>query len=347
MSAYKNAGVDIEKADEFVHNIKLLDRVQNKGTLKSHSGYGCLYQVPKTYENPVIVTSTDGVGTKLLLALEQDDAGEAIFNIGIDLVAMCVNDLLCENATPVQFLDYYATNSIGDNSLSLLKGIVRGCNIAECELVGGETAEMPGLYCENEFDVAGFAMGLADGNSLFNPEDIKQDDVVFGLPSSGFHSNGFSLIRQILSTNAHSQHLVDLMLEPTRIYVNDFLALSKWKTPLKGIAHITGGGWYRNIARILPKDKKVVLESTYNNDIFDWVQQAGNISTYEMYNTFNCGIGLMFIVDNQYIDVIKNLLPYSIQLGTVQQKNENNEAVEIWHGTTKNIKKTNYSLVIR
>lgn len=345
MSAYKKAGVDIKKADEFVKDIKSLTHRHNVGTLKSHSGYGCLYQVPKGYSNPVIVTSADGVGTKILLALDSHDPSESIFNIGIDLVAMCVNDLLCEKAIPVQFLDYYATNNIGDNSLSLIKGIIRGCDIAGCGLIGGETAEMPGLYREEDFDVAGFAVGIADGDNLFNPGDINQGDIVFGLPSSGFHSNGFSLIRQVLATNTHGRNLIDLLLQPTKIYVDDILTLSNWNIPVKGIAHITGGGWYRNIARILPNDKRVVLKSTYNNDIFDWVQQAGQLSTFEMYNTFNCGIGMMIIVEDRYRANVKTLLPSSVELGIVLQKTDNDEQVNICHG--KQVNKIDYSLVIR
>ncbi|MBI2609023.1 MAG: phosphoribosylformylglycinamidine cyclo-ligase [Deltaproteobacteria bacterium] len=307
MSSYKEAGVDIKKADAVVSYLKPLAKKTYTKDVSGHlGGYGALYHLDiKKYSDPVIVTTTDGVGTKLKIAFLAHEHS----SVGIDLVAMCVNDLLCCGAEPKLFLDYYATGTLHEKtSRDILKGIVKGCEMAECSLVGGETAEMPGFYQKGEYDLAGFAVGVANKKDIFNPNTVCKDDVLIALSSNGLHSNGFSLVRKIIFQDLkmnindpfHFENLSTVkeeLLKPTRIYVSLFKILRE-KFKLKGAAHITGGGITENLPRIFPKNLQahVDLSSWKIPSIFRFLQEKGKISHKEMLKTFNCGVGMVLII---------------------------------------------------
>ncbi len=289
--SYKSAGVDISKADAFIKAIKgHVKATQNKAVMNRREAFGSLFAINK---KQVLVSSTDGVGTKLLIAqmVGKHDT------VGIDLVAMNVNDVLCCGAKPLFFLDYIACGKVKVNVLKdVVKGITDGCRQAGCALIGGETAEMPGMYSSDEYDLAGFAVGVVDKNKIIDGSQIKSGDIVFGLPSSGIHSNGYSLVRRVFST-AQQRQMAKELLAPTRIYVKEVLPLiSKFK--VKGIAHITGGAWYEKLTKILPKGKcfKIYPESWLVPKIFQKIQKKGRIETSEMFRTFNMGIGLALVV---------------------------------------------------
>ena len=299
--SYSDAGVDINAGERLVENIKpLAHRTFREGVLTGVGGFGALFEVPKRYKEPVLVTGTDGVGTKLKLAslLGKHDT------IGIDLVAMSVNDILVQGAEPLFFLDYFSCGKLDVSvATTVVSGIARGCELAHCALIGGETAEMPGMYTNGEYDLAGFAVGAVEKSAIIDGKTIRPGDAVLGLASSGLHSNGYSLVRRIiersgtsLSSSFGDKTLGETLLEPTRIYVKSVLkAMSE--VPIKGLAHITGGGLLENIPRILPNDMVAELRNDgwTRPPVFEWLQDAGNVDPLEMLRVFNCGIGMIVI----------------------------------------------------
>jgi len=304
---YRDAGVDIDAGDALVERIKpYAKRTMRPEVLSTLGGFGALVEVSKKYTNPVMVSGTDGVGTKLKLAFRMKKHD----TIGIDLVAMSVNDVLVTGAEPVFFLDYFACGKLTvDVAADVVKGVAAGCELAGCALIGGETAEMPGLYDPNEYDLAGFAVGLVEKDRIIDGSTIAPGDALVGLASSGVHSNGFSLVRKILAvTEAPLDELLDgrtlgeALLEPTRIYVKPVLALLE-KMPLKGIAHITGGGLVENIPRVLPDSTQARLDKSRwpRPAVFGWLQEQGNVPEAEMHRTFNCGIGMVLVVAREHV----------------------------------------------
>jgi phosphoribosylformylglycinamidine cyclo-ligase len=296
---YREAGVDIDAGDELVERIKPhVKRTMRREVLGGLGGFGALVEVPlDRYRKPVLVSGTDGVGTKLRLAI---DTGRHD-TVGMDLVAMCVNDVVVQGAEPLFFLDYFATGKldvgVGER---LIAGIVEGCVQAGCALVGGETAEMPGMYHGEDYDLAGFCVGIVEKDAIIDGSATRAGDVVLGLPSSGPHSNGFSLIRKILQVSGADLNapldgasLVDRLMAPTRIYVKPLLELIA-QVPVHGLSHITGGGLVENIPRVIPEGLEVVLErkSWRREAVFDWLQRQGQVADAEMYRVFNCGIGM-------------------------------------------------------
>jgi phosphoribosylformylglycinamidine cyclo-ligase len=300
--SYRAAGVDIDAGDQLVENIKpIARRTLRDGVLAGIGGFGALFEVPKRFQNPVLVSGTDGVGTKLKLAFQLGRHD----TIGIDLVAMSVNDILVQGAEPLFFLDYFACGRLDvTTATSVIKGIAAGCEQAGCALIGGETAEMPGMYSPGEYDLAGFAVGVVEKDRILDGSRIAPRDIVLGLASSGAHSNGYSLIRRILERDAtdlysdfHGQPLADVLLAPTRIYVKPVLALIQ-QVQVKGLAHITGGGLLENLPRILQSHLTVELEREAwpQPPLFSWLQQKGGVSDQEMFRVFNCGIGMVAVV---------------------------------------------------
>lgn len=300
---YRDAGVDIDAGDELVDRIKpLVKRATRPEVLAGIGGFGALVELPlDRWKRPVLVSGTDGVGTKLRLAI---DTGHHD-GIGIDLVGMCVNDVAVQGAEPLFFLDYYATGKLEvDVAERVVAGIVEGCKLAGCALVGGETAEMPGMYHEGDYDLAGFCVGVVEKDAIIDGSKVAIGDAVIGMASSGPHSNGYSLIRKLISiagadasTMIEGGSLFEQLLVPTRIYVPAMLALAK-TLPVHGFAHITGGGLTDNIPRVLPEGCGVTLDrhSWQRGAVWEWLQRAGNISDDEMHRTFNCGIGMIAIV---------------------------------------------------
>jgi phosphoribosylformylglycinamidine cyclo-ligase len=299
---YRDAGVDIDAGDELVERIKpLLRRAQRREVLAGIGGFGALVEVPPGYQRPVLVAGTDGVGTKLRLAI---DTGRHD-TIGIDLVAMCANDVVVQGAEPLFFLDYYATGRLQVAvAEAVVRGIVEGCVQAGAALVGGETAEMPGLYQDSDYDLAGFCVGVVEKAAIIDGAAVRAGDAIIGLASSGAHSNGYSLIRKLLAVAAatpatmlEGRSLFDRLLAPTRIYVKPLLALLQ-AMPVHALAHITGGGLTDNIPRVLPAGLEAVLErrSWHDDPLFGWLQRTARIDAAEMYRTFNCGIGMIVIV---------------------------------------------------
>ena len=300
---YRDAGVDIDAGDRLVENIKpFAKKTLRKGVLAGIGGFGALFEIARArYREPVLVAGTDGVGTKLKLAFEQNRHA----TIGIDLVAMSVNDILTHGAEPLFFLDYYACGRLDvATATQVVKGIAAGCTQAGCALIGGETAEMPGMYSAGEYDLAGFAVGVVEKRRIIDGSRIVAGDVMLGLASSGAHSNGYSLIRRIIATKGvnlsadfHGRTLGDVMLEPTRIYVKPVLKLLK-SVAVKGLAHITGGGLVENVPRVLPAGLAARIERAAWRlpPLFRWLQAEGNIADAELYRVFNCGIGMVAVV---------------------------------------------------
>lgn len=333
--AYKDSGVDIKAADALIEKIKpFASLTKRPGADASLGGFGGLFDLSKiNYKDPVLVSSTDGVGTKLLIAIEMNNYS----TIGIDLVAMNVNDILAQKAEPLFFLDYYATGSLDvDVAATVIKGIADGCLQAGCALIGGETAEMPKLYKSKDFDLAGFAVGVTEKN-LLNSNPIQDGDVIIGIMSNGLHSNGFSLIHKILndnnisltseSPNDISLTLGETLLSPTRIYVQSCLPLIK-DQKIKALAHITGGGLTDNLQRILPDNVSVIIDegSWKAQNIFKWILDTGQIKPYDMTKTFNCGIGMVLIIhpdEEQYvIDELTKAGETAIKIGDVEPFNQ-------------------------
>jgi phosphoribosylformylglycinamidine cyclo-ligase len=300
--SYRDAGVDIDAGDQLVENIKpFARRTLRDGVLAGIGGFGALFEVPKGYREPVLVSGTDGVGTKLKLAFQLNRHD----TIGIDLVAMSVNDILVQGAEPLFFLDYFACGKLAvDTATQVVKGIAAGCEQAGCALIGGETAEMPGMYPAGEYDLAGFAVGVVEKSGIIDGAGIVAGDVVLGMASSGAHSNGYSLVRKIvetfgadLSSDFDGRTLGEALLAPTRIYVRPVLAAMR-AVRIKGLAHITGGGLVENVPRVLPSNVKAVLaKSAWRRPkLFEWLQRNGNVAEAEMHRVFNCGIGMVAIV---------------------------------------------------
>jgi phosphoribosylformylglycinamidine cyclo-ligase len=312
---YRDAGVDIDAGDDLVERIKpLVKRAQRPEVLAGIGGFGALVELPLgKWRRPVLVSGTDGVGTKLRLAIDTGRHG----TIGIDLVGMCVNDVAVQGAEPLFFLDYYATGKLDvDVAESVIAGIVEGCRQAGCALVGGETAEMPGMYHGGDYDLAGFCVGVVEKDAIIDGSKVAAGDAVIGLASSGPHSNGYSLIRRLVSlakadetTIVDGKPLFDRLLAPTRIYVRSMLALAQ-AMPVHGFAHITGGGLTDNIPRVLPDHLGVSLrrDAWHRDPVFDWLQRAGGIADAEMHRTFNCGIGMVVIVAKDQAEAALQLL---------------------------------------
>jgi len=299
---YRDAGVDIDAGDALVEAIKpYAKRTMRPEVLAGIGGFGALAEIPKRYREPVLVSGTDGVGTKLKLAFELNRHA----TIGIDLVAMSVNDILTNGAEPLFFLDYYACGRLDVAAATeVIKGIAAGCEQAGCALIGGETAEMPGMYPAGEYDLAGFAVGVVEKSRIIDGSGIVEGDVVLGLASSGAHSNGYSLIRKIiavkgvdLSAKLHGRALSDLILEPTRIYVKPVLKLLR-RTAVKGLAHITGGGLLENVPRVLPAGLAASIERAAWDLplLFQWLKREGDVADAELYRVFNCGIGMVVVI---------------------------------------------------
>lgn len=309
---YRDAGVDIDAGEALVDRIKpMAAKTTRAGVMAGIGGFGALFEVPKHLKEPVLVSGTDGVGTKLRLAFDWQRHD----TVGIDLVAMSVNDILVQGAEPLFFLDYFACGSLSvDTAASVVGGIAKGCELSGCALIGGETAEMPGMYPDGEYDLAGFAVGAVEKSLIIDGKSIVPGDVVLGLASSGAHSNGFSLLRKIL-THANARRnqdlggrpLEDVVMEPTRIYVKSVLAaLAKHGRDIKGLAHITGGGLLDNVPRILQPGLAAQLhrDAWEMPTLFTWLQENGGVADAEMYRVFNCGIGMIIVVPADQADAI-------------------------------------------
>ena len=304
---YKEAGVNIDAGNQFVENIKpIVKKTFDKNVLGGIGSFAGAYELPSGYKKPVLLSATDGVGTKLKLAIES----KKLNTVGEDLVAMCVNDLICNFATPMFFLDYYATGKLKvEEATQVVEGIANGCLKAECSLVGGETAEMPGMYQNDDFDLAGFAVGIAEKDEINRVEKIKEGDILIGFPSSGIHSNGYSLVRKLLFDKLQMRFdepfgnstLIDTLLTPTRIYVKEF---KQFKNIINGLAHITGGGIVENLPRILPENlsAEIELSSIKIPEIFNLIGKY--VEKKEMFRTFNMGIGMIFVVSPNNLDKI-------------------------------------------
>lgn len=305
--SYKDAGVDIDAGDALVERIKpLARRTLRDGVLAGIGGFGALFEVPRRYAEPVLVSGTDGVGTKLRLAFALDRHDE----IGIDLVGMSVNDILVQGAEPLFFLDYFACGRLHvDTAARVVGGIARGCEMSGCALIGGETAEMPGMYPDGEYDLAGFAVGVVEKSRIIDGRGIEPGDVVLGLASNGAHSNGYSLVRRVIERawgridapqmleDFHGRPFADAVMAPTRIYVKPLLELMQ-HLPVKGMAHITGGGLVENLPRVLPEGvaARLYRDAWTMPPLFDWLQQHGGIADAEMHRVFNCGIGMTVVL---------------------------------------------------
>ena len=312
--SYRDAGVDIDAGDALIEAIKpFAKRTMREGVLAGIGGFGALFEVSKKYREPVLVSGTDGVGTKLKLAfhLNRHDT------VGIDLVAMSVNDILVQGAEPLFFLDYFACGRLNvATATDVIKGIAAGCEQAGCALIGGETAEMPSMYPDGEYDLAGFAVGAVEKSRIIDGKKISVGDVVLGLASSGAHSNGYSLVRKILdvakpdlNADFHGRPLSDVLIAPTRIYVKPLLALME-KIDIHGLVHITGGGLVENIPRVLQSNLTAVLhrDAWQMPPLFTWLQQHGGVADAEMHRVFNCGIGMTVIVARDKADEAETML---------------------------------------
>jgi len=293
---YKDSGVDITKGNKLIEKIKPIAKsTARPGVLAGLGGFGAMFEIPlDRYDNPVLVSGTDGVGTKLMVAemLNKHDT------IGIDLVAMCVNDLVVKGAEPLFFLDYYATGFLNPElATSVISGIGKGCIQSGCSLIGGETAEMPGMYQGEDYDLAGFCVGIVEKNKIIDGSRVSVGDHIIALGSSGPHSNGYSLIRKIMEKSKPSSNQLDSLIEPTKIYVKSILSLIN-KVPVNAISHITGGGLLENLPRIMPSHLAAKIDSTSWGlpEIFQWLQAEGNIDITEMYRVFNCGVGMVVVV---------------------------------------------------
>jgi len=307
---YKDSGVDITKGNQLIEKIKPIAKsTLRQGVLAGLGGFGAMFEIPiDRYKNPVLISGTDGVGTKLMVAemLNKHDT------IGIDLVAMCVNDLIVQGAEPLFFLDYYATGSLNEDvATSVISGIGEGCIQSGCALIGGETAEMPGMYKGEEYDLAGFCVGIVEKNKIIDGSKVSAGDQIIALESSGPHSNGYSLIRKVLEKSKPSSSQLNSLIKPTKIYVKSILSLIQ-NLPVHAISHITGGGLLENIPRVLPKHLAANLDqnSWELPQIFKWLQAEGNIDTMEMYRVLNCGVGMVVIVpkalSGEAIDILKS-----------------------------------------
>ncbi len=337
---YKDAGVDIEAGNALVERIKQVAiSTRRPEVMAGLGGFGALCKIPAGYDEPVLVSGTDGVGTKLRLAIDLKKHD----TVGIDLVAMCVNDLIVCGAEPLFFLDYYATGKLDiDIATAVVTGIGKGCELSGCSLVGGETAEMPGMYEGDDYDLAGFCVGVVENNDIIDGKEVTAGDVLIGLASSGPHSNGYSLIRKILEVNGvnaadvdlDGQNLAEVLLTPTRIYVQALLHLIK-ESKVHALAHITGGDLLENIPRVLPEHTKAIIDTTTWEypAVFQWLQEKGNISATEMHRTFNCGIGMVICVPASETDTALGLLSAAgetaMVIGAIASAEDGDEAIEL------------------
>ncbi len=338
--SYRDAGVDIDAGNSLVERIKPYTKATHRsGVLGGLGGFGALFELPlDRYKNPVLVSGTDGVGTKLKLALMTGKHD----TIGIDLVAMCANDLIVAGAEPLFFLDYYATGKLDlDTATDVVKGISEGCIQAGCALTGGETAEMPGMYAGDDYDLAGFCVGIVEKDRIIDGSKVKQGDILLGLASSGPHSNGYSLIRKVIEVSGADLHaefehstLGNRLLEPTRIYVKSLLALSN-EIEIHSLSHITGGGLLENLPRVMPPhtSAKIDGQSWSRPGVFDWLQEQGNIAANEMYRTFNCGIGMVVVVapedQKKAVDILQQQGETVFTLGRIEASSEETPTVII------------------
>jgi phosphoribosylformylglycinamidine cyclo-ligase len=328
---YRDAGVDIEAGDALVEQIKpFAKRTMRPEVMGSIGGFGSLFAMPKKFKEPVLVSGTDGVGTKLKLAFQLNKHD----TVGIDLVAMSVNDILVQGAEPLFFLDYFACGKLEvGTAAAVIKGIAEGCEQSGCALVGGETAEMPGMYPAGEYDLAGFAVGCVDRANIIDGKNISAGDIVLGLASSGAHSNGYSLIRKLIEKSGidmesdfHGRKFKDVVMAPTKLYVKSILQLLE-AMPVKGMAHITGGGITENVPRVLPEGltAEINAKSWELPPLFKWLQAQGNIANLEMYKTFNCGIGMAVIVSPENAEKAKEMLALAgetvYQIGKIRAQN--------------------------
>jgi len=336
--SYRDAGVDIDAGDALVDAIKpIAESTRRPGMLEGLGGFGALFEIPPgKYREPVLVSGTDGVGTKLKLAI---DTG-IHHTIGIDLVAMCVNDVVVQGAEPLFFLDYYATGHLEPSvAQRVIEGIGEGCRQAGCALIGGETAEMPGMYTHNDYDLAGFCVGVVEKSKIITGQAVQAGDTLIGIASSGPHSNGYSLVRKIVSHTRTKldepfagRPLGEVLLTPTRIYVKALLRLLE-HIPVHALAHITGGGLPGNVPRVLPKNTRAVIDSRSwtRPAIFDWLQHGGNVESDEMYRTFNCGIGMVLAVQPKDAEAAIRLLAESgeqaFPIGTIEPHTGESEVV--------------------
>ena len=327
--SYRDAGVDIEAGNSLVERIKpLVKDTHRPGVVSGLGGFGALFELPvDRYRQPILVSGTDGVGTKLKLAI---DSGRHA-TIGIDLVAMCANDIVVQGAEPLFFLDYYATGKLEvDIAADVIRGIADGCKLSGAALIGGETAEMPGMYAAEDYDLAGFCVGIVEKEQLIDGQSVQAGDCLIGMQSSGPHSNGYSLIRRILdvtgtefTTQLDGKPLIDWLIEPTRIYVRALLALFE-QIDVRSLCHITGGGLTENLPRVLPENTiaRIDCESWQWPAIFSWLQQQGKVETQEMYRTFNCGVGMVACVPAEQaercIDLLREQGEHAWILGTVE-----------------------------
>ena len=314
--SYKDAGVDIDAGNELVNRIKsVVKETKRPEVMGGLGGFGALCAIPQKYKEPILVSGTDGVGTKLRLAMDLNRHE----SIGIDLVAMCVNDLIVQGAEPLFFLDYYATGKLNvDVATTVVTGIAEGCKQSGCALVGGETAEMPGMYHGNDYDLAGFCVGVVEKSQMIDGTKVQDGDALIALASSGAHSNGYSLVRKIIEVSGvnpaveqlDGKPLADHLLAPTKIYVKSVLDLIAQIKDVHAIAHITGGGFWENIPRVLPDNTQAIInEASWQwPAIFDWLQKAGNVSRHEMYRTFNCGVGLIIALPKSLADKAISIL---------------------------------------
>jgi phosphoribosylformylglycinamidine cyclo-ligase len=320
--SYRDAGVDIDAGDALVEAIKpYAKRTMRAEVLAGIGGFGALCRIPRKYRQPVLVSGTDGVGTKLKLAFALGRHN----TVGIDLVAMSVNDVLVQGAEPLFFLDYYACGRL-DNRVAaqVVKGIARGCELAGCALIGGETAEMPGMYPEGEYDLAGFCVGVVERRKIIDGRSIRPGDALIGLASSGAHSNGYSLIRKIVERAQPEAAILDALMEPTRIYVKSILQLLR-TVPVKGLAHITGGGLVGNVPRMLPAGTHAVLrkDGWPRPKLFHWLQAQGGVAEDEMHRVFNCGIGMVLAVSpanvRKTLERLKRLGEVAYEIGAIEK----------------------------
>lgn len=337
--SYKDAGVDIDAGNALVERIKgAVKRTTRPEVMGGLGGFGALCQLPTGYKEPLLVAGTDGVGTKLRLAIDLKKHD----TVGIDLVAMCVNDLIVQGAEPLFFLDYYATGKLNvDVAADVVSGIADGCEMSNCALIGGETAEMPGMYEGDDYDMAGFCVGVVEKSKVIDGSKVKPGNQLIALGSSGPHSNGYSLIRKVidvsnadLSQEYSGKPLSDHLMAPTKIYVKSVLELLK-TIEVNALSHITGGGFWENIPRVLPQDAKAVInENSWQwPPVFDWLQTNGNIETHEMYRTFNCGVGMIIVVEEQdlaeSLKILENAGEKAWHIGEIQATANDEEQVEI------------------
>lgn len=337
--SYKDAGVDIDAGNALVNNIKsAVKRTHRPEVMGNLGGFGALCELPTKYKHPVLVSGTDGVGTKLRLAIDYKKHD----TVGIDLVAMCVNDLIVQGAEPLFFLDYYATGKLDvETATSVVNGIAEGCFQSGCALVGGETAEMPGMYEGEDYDLAGFCVGVVEKADIIDGSKVSPGDALIALASSGPHSNGYSLIRKVLEVSKadpqqdlDGKPLIEHLLEPTKIYVKSVLKLIE-ASDVHAMAHITGGGFWENIPRVLPANAKAVINgaSWQWPVVFDWLKDNGNISEFEMYRTFNCGVGMIIALPADRVEAALALLNSEGEnawlIGEIASRNGEEEQVEI------------------